>query len=216
MTIRFRCTGCQKLLKIADSGVGGTFTCPRCGQRGVVPKPGEQGAKASPEEPDSDPGKADEEFEGVRFKVKREEDEGIDMTPMVDVTFLLLIFFMVTAAFSLQKSLEMPTPDREESATQARTIEEIEMDDDYVIIRIERDNTVWVNDSEAPSPQEVLVKLREAREGTPGTRGTGPTSLLVLADGEARHETVVMALDAGNSVGMENVRLSTVDEEDLY
>lgn len=214
MTIRFRCNGCQKVLKIADAGVGGTFTCPRCGQRGVVPKPGEAGAKSSPEAPEIDPD--GEEFEGVRFKVKREEDEGIDMTPMVDVTFLLLIFFMVTAAFSLQKSLEMPTPDQQESATQARTIEEIEMDDDYVILRIERDNTVWVNESEAPSPQEVLVKLREAREGTVGTQSKGPTSLLVLADGEARHETVVMALDAGNAVGMENVRLATVDEEDLY
>jgi biopolymer transport protein ExbD len=135
---------------------------------------------------------------------------------MVDVTFLLLIFFMVTAAFNLQKSLEVPPPDKQESATQARTIEEIEMDDDYVIIRIERDNTVWVNDSEAPSPQEVLVKLREAREGSPGSDSAGPTSLLVLADGEAKHETVVMALDAGNAVGMENVRLATADEEDLY
>jgi len=137
------------------------------------------------------------------------------MTPMVDVTFLLLIFFMVTAAYSLQKSIEVPPPDQEESSTQARTYEEIEQDDDYVIIRIAKDNTVWVNEREAPSEQEVLVKLREAREGTPGTSTRGPTSLLVAADREARHETVVMCLDAGNAVGMENVRLACVDEEDL-
>jgi len=36
-----------------------------------------------------------------------------------------------------------------------------------------------------------------------------------LASGECRHETVVMALDAGNAVGMENVRLATRDEEDF-
>lgn len=217
MTIRFTCNRCQKVLKTADSNAGGTFTCPKCGQRGVVPPADDAATAASLARRTSGPEqKAGEEFEPVRFAVKRQEDEGLDMTPMVDMTFLLLIFFMVTASFALQKSLEVPPPDRQESATQARTVEEIEMDDDYIIIRIDRDNTVWVNDSEAPSPQEVLVKLREARESPSGSDTRAPTSLLVLADGEARHETVVMALDAGNAVGMENVRLATLDEEDAY
>ena len=47
-----------------------------------------------------------EEEEMVRRK--KRDDEELDMTPMVDVTFLLLIFFMVTASFSLQKSIQMP------------------------------------------------------------------------------------------------------------
>ncbi len=141
-----------------------------------------------------------------------DEDE-LDMTPMVDVTFLLLIFFMVTAAFSLQKSIEIPAPDQEQSA-QARTVQEIEEDDDFIIARIDRDNTIWINDSEAPSEQEVLEKLREAREGLSGSE-IGPSTLLVLADGDCRHETVVMVLDAGNAVGMENVRLATADEADF-
>jgi len=134
------------------------------------------------------------------------------MTPMVDVTFLLLIFFMVTAAFSLQKSIEVPPPDQQQSAAQARTIEELEEDDDFIIVEIRSDNSIFFPDgSEAPSEQEVLVKLREARGGS-GASGSGPSSLLVLADGDCRHETVVMVLDAGNAVGMENVRLSTASE----
>ncbi|MEE8452300.1 MAG: biopolymer transporter ExbD [Thermoguttaceae bacterium] len=156
-----------------------------------------------------------DEAEPIRFRSagKTEEDD-LDMTPMVDVTFLLLIFFMVTAAFSLQKSIEVPPPDQKESAQQARTIEELEEDDDFVIIKIDRDNTMWVNGIEAPSKQELLVKLREATEGFAGSDSKGPSSLLVLADGDCRHETVVMALDAGNAVGMENVRLATSDEMD--
>jgi biopolymer transport protein ExbD len=156
-----------------------------------------------------------EETEAVGFRtMERSEEDELDMTPMVDVTFLLLIFFMVTAAYSLQKSIEIPAPDREEDATQARTIEEVEQDDDYVIIRIDADNTIWVNDSEVPplNKQEILVKLRAAREAGPGSDSLGPSSLLVLADPDCRHETVVMALDAGNAVGMENVRLATADE----
>lgn len=161
-----------------------------------------------------------EEIVPVSFRTRgasREED--LDMTPMVDITFLLLIFFMVTAAFSLQKSIEVPPPDRQESATQAQTIEELEEDDDYVIVRIDRDNMFWVTafgeESMAPGEQELLVKLREAGEGMPGSDSRGPSSLLVLADGDCRHEKVVMALDAGNAVGMENVRLATADEADF-
>ena len=161
--------------------------------------------------------------EVIEFRTQgRSEEEDLDMTPMVDITFLLLIFFMVTAAFSLQKSIEVPPPDQEESARQTESIEDFD-EDDYVIVRIDRDNTIWVNDSEAaiwvndepPSVQELLVRLREACEGVPGTTSRGPSSLLVLADGDCRHEAVIMALDAGNAVGMEDVRLATVDETDF-
>jgi biopolymer transport protein ExbD len=139
------------------------------------------------------------------------EERDLDMTPMVDITFLLLIFFMVTAAFSLQKSLKVPTPDPQDESARAQTLEEIEENDDYVIVRIDEDDTIWVNESEAPSEQELLTKLREARQALPGTGSVGASSMLVLADGDCRHETVVMVLDAGNAVGMENVRLATGD-----
>ena len=150
----------------------------------------------------------------VRFRSKDHSPSGeLDMTPMVDVVFLLLIFFMVTAGYSLQKSIRVPPPDRQESSTQAPTIEEIEEDDDYVIVRIDRDNTVWINGSEAPSEQELLVKLHEACRHAPGSDSRGPSSLLVLAHGDCRHETVVRALDAGNAAGMKNIRLATADKE---
>ena len=62
----------------------------------------------------------------------------------------------------------------------------------------------------------MLSILREEREGLSGSDSKGPSSLLVLADGDALHETVIMALDAGSAVGMENVRLAPpVDEEDF-
>ncbi len=44
-----------------------------------------------------------------RVKHRLKSDDGMDLTPMVDVTFLLLIFFMITASFSLQKTLEFPS-----------------------------------------------------------------------------------------------------------
>jgi len=206
VTIRFRCHHCERALSADEGKAGAKAKCPGCGRLVVVPRPERHPAGAPEPGPPIEP---------VHFRSERQGEAGLDMTPMVDIVFLLLIFFMVTAAFSLQKSIAMPPPDEEESSKQARTYEEIEQDDDFVIVRIDRDSTIWVNESEAPSEQDLLIKLREAREGVPGSTSPGPSSLLVLADGDARHETVVMALDAGNAVGMESVRLATVDEEDL-
>ena len=163
----------------------------------------------SPSTADADPL---EEAPPLDFRRRQDsEADELDMTPMVDVTFLLLIFFMVTAAYSLQKSISVPAPDQSESATQSQTIEQLE-EDDYVIVEIHSDDTVFVNRSMAPSEQELLIRLREAREGGPGGSSGVGSNLLVLANPDSHHETVVMVLDAGNAVGMENVRLATSDE----
>lgn len=151
----------------------------------------------------------------IRFEHERETEDEVDMTPMIDCVFLLLIFFLITASFALQKALEVPPPEQQEKDAALRSIEEIESDDDYVIVRIDQDDTIWVNDSEAPSEQDLLVKLREARQPLPGSDGKGPSNLLVLADNDARHETVIRALDAGNAVGMEHVRLATANDLEM-
>ena len=163
-----------------------------------------QSAEAKPPEPPEETGP-------IRFHPqKRPDEEELDMTPMVDVTFLLLIFFMVTAAFSLQKSLEVPTPESQQSAAES---EEEEDESDYVIVEIRRDDAVFVNEIAAPSKQELLLKLREAREGPPGSGLRGPSKMRVLADRKCRHEKVVEVLDAGNEVRMEGIQLETVENE---
>jgi biopolymer transport protein ExbD len=145
------------------------------------------------------------------------QDEGeLDLTPMVDVTFLLLIFFMITAAFALQKSIEVPPVD-EESA-QAQTVDELEKDS--IVIRVDSDNVFWVGapkwneEQRCPSVQEMQITLRESRN-TDKESPKGPTKLLVQAHGDARHERVVAALDAGTGIGMESIQLMTYEDGDL-
>jgi biopolymer transport protein ExbD len=142
----------------------------------------------------------------------------MDMTPMVDVTFLLLIFFMVTASFTMQKSLNIPKPEKDEASTQAQSVQDFQDNPDYVVVRVDAFNTyhvstaAWPDEIEAPSEQELLVKLRLAREGD--SQGNIPSKLLVIANGEALHERVVTAIDSGNDVGMEEVQLLTVEDDD--
>ncbi|MBI3469577.1 MAG: biopolymer transporter ExbD [Planctomycetes bacterium] len=209
MTLRFVCPSCGKRLKTAEQLAGRQINCPRCGTAVEVPEAEDRRESESPA-PGGDQAVVAEPEDALTFSSGRRIDDEMDMTPMIDCVFLLLIFFLVTSAFALQKSLLMPQPDAEQSAAPNRTITEIEEDDDYVIVRIDGENTVWVNDSEAPSDQELLSQLRAARRGIAGQRP--PTSLLVLAAGDAWHETVVRALDAGSAVGMEHVRLATEEE----
>ena len=75
-----------------------------------------------------------EEGEVLSLSTGRKETE-MDMTPMVDVTFLLLIFFMVTASFQLQKSIEMPRQQTDAPSTQA--IEEDPEELDQVELQID-------------------------------------------------------------------------------
>ncbi|HVX12123.1 MAG TPA: biopolymer transporter ExbD [Pirellulales bacterium] len=218
--IRFNCTNCGKRLKAAEEYTGRQVQCSGCDSVQTVPAPDELemvhaaptiGVTASAAVVPA--AGVEEPVIGVR--PSGPQDDGLDMTPMVDVTFLLLIFFMVTAAFALQKSIHIPTPDPSDSSTQSRSMEELEQDDDYVIVRIDRDNTVWVDDSEAPSEQELLAKLKDARQGKKGTDSEGPSKLLVMASGEARHETVVMCLDMGTAAGIDDVRLANGGDDDF-
>jgi biopolymer transport protein ExbD len=154
-----------------------------------------------------------EDLDRISFPKATRVDSEMDMTPMVDVTFLLLIFFMVTAAFSLQRSIPVPTPrpDLPSSSAQQR-----EMDADTVTVHVDENNTFRVVttdwDQEAPSKHELLLKLREARGGN--SRGQRPSRLLVMANVDALHAAVVAAMDAGSQVEMEQIQLQMVEENE--
>ena len=136
---------------------------------------------------------------------KRESAE-MDMTPMVDVVFLLLIFFMITAAFGLQKSIELPVPDQDQSAKQAMTPKQPEDQDTEIVVNVTKENRIFVEGEEAPTPQELYARLRDRQHQ--GGRTTN--RLLVIAETQALHEFVIRAVDAGNVVGMESIRIQTV------
>lgn len=151
--------------------------------------------------------------ERVTFRSQPEESE-MDMTPMVDVTFQLLIFFMVTASFTMQKSLRIPAP-QESQAAAATSLQDFEENPEFVIVRLDAFGTffisgaAWSDEMECPSEQELLVKLREARQGG----GSTASKLLVMAHGDAQHARVVTAIDAGLSAGIDDVQLLSVEDD---
>jgi biopolymer transport protein ExbD len=202
--IHFRCPVCQSRLVTRAANAEQNVECPGCDTLLSVPF-------LPPDALPDDVQTAEEaalEFRGPRSDTEAE----MDMTPMVDVTFLLLIFFMVTAAFTMQKSFQLPTPEQDAPSTQYQE----SLVDDVITVRIDEFSTfyvsssLWGEEQEAPSEQELLRRLREARQGD--GRGNVPNTLIVEAHGDALHEKVVMAMDAGTEIGMEEVKLRTLDE----
>jgi biopolymer transport protein ExbD len=242
-SVRIVCPNCRAELVVNQQALGRKMRCPQCDAviraTEAAPSPEAPSAPAAassspaplsppppprwttspePTPPPLPPPPAavlDEATPGVKKKASRAFVEAeMDMTPMVDVVFQLLIFFMLTAAFTIVKSQQFPKPESTEAA--ARPLDP-EQDPDFIIIRIDANNTFHVSggdmadEEEAPSPQELMSKLIGLRSGAGGKI---PTKLLVKAHGDCTHDRVVAAIDAGNDVGIEEVKVQTVEDEE--
>lgn len=155
------------------------------------------------EEEDDDP--------DIQFGRKMEsEDDDMDMTPMVDVTFLLLIFFMVTASFTLQKSIEQPPSQTDDPST--NTIDEPDMEEDYVEVIIDQTNTYYVTsrdseEVEAPTIRDMRAKVSDAKNSLNAKR------MIITAHTSSRHAKVVAAYDAAIAAQIERIEMRTTEED---
>ena len=134
----------------------------------------------------------------------------LDLTPMVDVVFLLLIFFMVTASFTLQNSLA--EPQSRSSVPSPTDPDDVPDPDAFVEVHVAATNTYYVTvreaeEVEAPSEREMRDRIRDARWTT------GARRLVIRADVDSRHRNVVAVLDAGNAAGFEQIEMRTTDED---
>lgn len=132
----------------------------------------------------------------------------LDLTSMVDVTFLLLIFFMVTASFSLQKTIELPPPNPDQKgAVQSLTLEDLQAN--TIFVKVDAANQIYIDDVPAGDSTRLEQALTQAR------LSTLRTEVAIDADPECRHETVVQVIDAATGAGMQKVRIvsrpSTLD-----
>ena len=145
---------------------------------------------------DEEPESEEEEFELRRAQTEFEE---MDLTPMVDVTFLLLIFFMITASFTMQKAISFPppSPDEQGASVQPKQLEDFE--DECVIVEIHEDNSISIDEERIPLDANLAAMLATK----------GKNEMLIDAHENALHETVVKVVDAGNEVQMQRIRLGS-------
>lgn len=131
------------------------------------------------------------------------DDEEMDLTPMVDVTFLLLVFFMITASFSIQKTLEVPPPNPDESgASQSQTIKD--MEENSILVHIDSRDVISVDDEPLSDPTRLADIMRSKRM----------TEVLITAHENSLHDTLTKVIDASNEIGMQKIRVGIVKGND--
>ncbi|MCV6615560.1 MAG: biopolymer transporter ExbD [Cellvibrionaceae bacterium] len=126
-------------------------------------------------------------------KRKVEEEGGIDLTPMLDVVFIMLIFFIVTASFIKETGIEVNRPD----ATTA--------DEKYksnILIAINANNEIWIDKSRIDERQ-VSNRIEQLRAENP--KG----GIVVQADDKASIETLAKVVGAARDLGVDDVAVAT-------
>lgn len=153
--------------------------------------------------PTESPVRADDD--APRFTLRRPatDFEEMDLTPMVDVTFLLLIFFMITTSFSLQKSLEVPKPEQNDKGAQQSLLMLEDLQSTSIIVQIDERNRISVDYEPVADRYELVGVLEDKR------REEQKFELVVEAHPNALHETVVFVVDAANEISMQKIRIAT-------
>jgi len=133
----------------------------------------------------------------VQFRRQKKEDDNVNLTPLIDVVFLLLIFFMVSTTFTKEThlSLDLPESDGEPMVQQKQQIE----------ILINADGSYAINGKSVVNT--TLATLKGAIEKT----AEGDTSLpmVITADAKTPHQAVVRAMDAAGQLGFVHLSITT-------
>jgi biopolymer transport protein ExbD len=128
----------------------------------------------------------------------RRESPAIDLTPLIDVVFMLLIFFMVSTTFKDQSMIRIDLPkasQQKQEETQEKPIE----------LTIDVQGNFYVNDRRVVNTQ--VETLKKALQIAIGDRKHPP--LTISADGKTPHQAVVTAMDAARQVGLVHLSIAT-------
>ena len=138
----------------------------------------------------------------MKSRQRRNDAIGIELAPLIDIVFILLIFFVVSSTFIRENVLEIELP-TSQSTADARADETIE-------VVITANNEIQVGERLIPAATvaTLMVELRNRVVDTNMRR------VVVRADAKSSHETVVLVLDAANLLGLTQVSIVTVQAND--
>jgi biopolymer transport protein ExbD len=126
----------------------------------------------------------------------QEEEASIDLTPMLDVVFIMLIFFIVTASFIKEAGIDVSRP----TATTLDRIPEAN-----ILIAISPADEIWI-DKKMVEPRFVKAQIERMHAENP--KG----SIVIQADEESTNEALTVVMEAAKKAGVQNVAISTVDD----
>lgn len=138
----------------------------------------------------------------MNFRPSRPEDPDVNLTPLIDVVFLLLIFFMVSTTFKHESQLNVDLP--------RASAEPVEPGERPLEITIDAEGRMFVNGQGLVNNQ--LTTLMRAIRQAAGDRAD--VALVISADGRTPHQAVVTVMDAARKLGITRLSLATQYNEE--
>jgi biopolymer transport protein ExbD len=132
-----------------------------------------------------------------RRRTREQEESEIDITPMLDVVFIMLIFFIVTASFVKESGIDVNRPDASTAEVKERG---------NILVAITETNQVWIDRRQ--------VDVRSVRANIERLRAENPQGAVVIqADKNSKNGLLVKVMDAARQAGVENVSLAATQTE---
>ncbi len=125
-----------------------------------------------------------------------EEENEINLTPMLDVVFIMLIFFIVTASFIKEAGIDVDRPDAPSADSQ---------DDAAILIAISANDEIWIDRRET-EPNAVRGMIERLHAENP--KG----SIVIQADEESTNEMLVVVMEAAKQAGVTNVAIAALKD----
>lgn len=133
----------------------------------------------------------------MNLSPQRSEDPDVNLTPMIDVVFLLLLFFMVSTSFIRESSLKVNLPE----ATGEAMVEQ----DKPVDIVIQADGQFLINEESLPVvSREILSSVLKRVVGE-----RDDPHIIISADANAEYQHIVTAMDTAQQLGYTKLTLAT-------
>lgn len=134
----------------------------------------------------------------MNFKITRDEEPQLNLTPLIDVVFLLLIFFMVSTTFDKQAELSIDLPEADGKPVKVQKTFKIE-------IAIDGQGHYFVNQRRLK--EDNLKTLKRAIEITKADHKT--PRVIISSDKNTPYQAFITAMDAAKQLGLEHVNLAT-------
>ena len=133
----------------------------------------------------------------MKLHNKQKKDLAVNITPLIDVVFLLLIFFMVSTSFTRETQIEIELPKATGNA--------LDVENTVVEISIDAEGNFYVNkqpliNTQIETLRRAILKVSDGDLSLP---------LIISADSKAPYQSVVTAMDAAGQEGFSNLKMAT-------
>ena len=133
----------------------------------------------------------------MNFRTSEKDESEINLTPLIDVVFLLLIFFMVSTTFERESEINITLPEASEEVTEAKP--------DAINIAVDSQGNVYIND--AALVNSKIDTIKEALFDKLGHRNDAP--IIITADSQTNYQNVIKVMDAARQLGLVRITFAT-------